>query len=313
MVGGLAAGYLLAGCSLANPEIPPTPTPFDLPTLAPTETPALAPTPTGGSQLVGCTTDGSFLNEQLDPQPVAPGQVFTVTWRLGNSGSCAWQGIIVRFVGGNQLGGPATLDVPATAAGGEAKVTLNLIAPSEEGEYTGVWQLALADGTPFGARPYVRVTVDAGLAGAATPDADATGTQQAVGPEGCVLDAVFVQDLTVPDDTEIPPGAAFTKTWRLRNNSLCDWGLGFRFVFDSGSLMGANGTVALPPVKAGNDFDVSVDFVAPQTPGEYTSRWQIVGPDGEPFGNTPFVRIVVPASGGTTPTATPTVTPTAEG
>jgi hypothetical protein len=206
------------------------------------------------------------------------------------------------------LGGPATIAVPPTDPGSTAEVTVSLTAPADEGEFTGVWQLALADGSPFGARPYVRIAVEAGLTASPPPEA---GTDEPVNTTGCTLDVVFVEDLTIPDDTPIAPGQAFTKTWRLRNTSLCDWGLGYRFVFESGSLMGANGTVALPPVKAGREFDVSVDFVAPTTPGEYTSRWQVVGPDGEAFGSTPFVRIIVTGGGGE-PT-TPTTTPTAEG
>lgn len=321
------AALLLAGCALPDPATS-TPTSFALPTQSSSETPtpvlatatgqpAVPPTSTPFAP-VGCTHDGAFLNEELTPQPVAPGEAFTVAWRLGNTGTCAWQGVTLRFVGGSEMGRAAVIQVPPTAAGGEATVTVEFIAPEEEGEYTGVWEMVQAGGTTFGGRPYARIVVDAERAAAPTQDPDNPGgdggdgevddDELSVEVNGCTLNLVYVADVTIPDDSVIQPGASFSKTWRLRNASDCDWSLGYRFVFSSGSLMGANGTVALPPVRANSEFEVTVDFIAPTAPGTYTSRWQAEAPTGESFGMVPFVRIVVPGSAASetpTPTATP--------
>ncbi|HGJ66308.1 TPA: hypothetical protein ENS27_13160, partial [bacterium] len=35
--------------------------------------------------------------------------------------------------------------------------------------------------------------------------------------------AGFVADVTVPDGTSFAPGAAFIKTWRLKNIGTCTW------------------------------------------------------------------------------------------
>src|SRR5215213_8697746 len=40
---------------------------------------------------------------------------------------------------------------------------------------------------------------------------------------GCVLNARFVADVTVPDGTPMYAGQNATKTWRVRNNGTCNW------------------------------------------------------------------------------------------
>lgn len=36
--------------------------------------------------------------------------------------------------------------------------------------------------------------------------------------------AQFVRDVTIPDDTELPGGTPFVKTWLLENNGDVPWG-----------------------------------------------------------------------------------------
>jgi next-to-BRCA1 protein 1 len=40
---------------------------------------------------------------------------------------------------------------------------------------------------------------------------------------GGELDAQFVQDVTMFDETELAPGTEFTKIWRLRNSGSSAW------------------------------------------------------------------------------------------
>ena len=123
----------------------------------------------------------------------------------------------------------------------------------------------------------------------------------------CTYDATFVTDVTIPDDTELAPNTEFVKTWRLRNSGTCDWGKGFQFVFIQGDQMGGPAAVSVSPTPAGDTVDISVPLRAPQTSGSYRGRWRMRTPDGQTFGDHPFVRIVVPLP----PTATPLLTPTA--
>ncbi len=43
--------------------------------------------------------------------------------------------------------------------------------------------------------------------------------------------AQFVTDVTVPDGSIYPPGATFTKTWRLKNIGTCTWTPSYSMVY----------------------------------------------------------------------------------
>ena len=125
---------------------------------------------------------------------------------------------------------------------------------------------------------------------------------------GCTLNASYVADLTIPDDTELEPGVSFVKTWRIRNSGTCDWDTGFQLAFVGGSQLGASASVAVPATPSGSTVDVAVQMVAPTEPGAYKSRWRMQSDQGQVFGSTVYALIVVPEPA--TPTPTPTITPT---
>ncbi len=51
--------------------------------------------------------------------------------------------------------------------------------------------------------------------------------------------AEFVKDVTVPDDTRLPPGEAFEKTWRLKNIGTCEWTPAYAIVFVGDNVLNA--------------------------------------------------------------------------
>ncbi len=119
----------------------------------------------------------------------------------------------------------------------------------------------------------------------------------------------FVKDVTIPDGKEIAPGAAFTKTWRIKNNGSCTWGANYVVLFDSGDQMGAPATTPIGgSVAPGATIDISVNLTAPASPGNYQGNFKLRSHDNIVFGinadgQGPFwAKIVVPA-----PTATPEV------
>lgn len=129
---------------------------------------------------------------------------------------------------------------------------------------------------------------------------------------GCTLNAGYVADVTIPDDTPLAPGTTFRKTWRIRNTGTCAWEAGTRFIYVNGDPLGGPPEIVSPLAAPGASVDVNVDFVAPATPGTYRSNWQLQAPDGTRFGQMFYVQIVVPtpATNTPTPTHTPTATPT---
>jgi hypothetical protein len=110
----------------------------------------------------------------------------------------------------------------------------------------------------------------------------------------CEPSARFVEDVTVPDDSLFNSGVKFTKTWRLRNDGECTWEPGTKWVFIGGDILGAQSPLDVTLADPGRLVTISVEMVAPSTPGTYTSTWRLQRPNGEFFGDQAYVRIVVP-------------------
>jgi hypothetical protein len=118
-------------------------------------------------------------------------------------------------------------------------------------------------------------------------------------------------DITVPDETHFFPGEYFSKTWRLVNVGSCRWTRDYSVVWFSGDDLGVTRAQSFNViVEPSQVVDVTVDMLAPKTPGTYQSNWKLRSEDGHLFGigpnsDSPFwVRIVV------VPVNTPTLTPT---
>lgn len=141
----------------------------------------------------------------------------------------------------------------------------------------------------------------------ATPTA--TSAPDVPAESGCTLNASYVADVTVPDDTQFDPGAAFVKTWRLRNSGSCEWKTGSQLVFSSGDPLGGPAAVSVPALAPGSTLDISVNFVAPSAPGTYRSTWQMQSPEGTRYGSQIYVQIIVPAPITPTPTSTAEISP----
>lgn len=98
--------------------------------------------------------------------------------------------------------------------------------------------------------------------------------------------AGFVTDVTVPDGSKADPDQHFTKTWRLKNEGSCTWTSDYDLVFSSGDDMGAPPAVQLTAgaVAPGETVDVSVELVAPSTPGTYKGFYKLRNGGGVLFG-----------------------------
>jgi hypothetical protein len=108
-----------------------------------------------------------------DNTPVTPGQSFTKTWLVSNSGSCAWEvGFIFNVVGGEAMSGAAVTLNQKVEPGRQFEFSVPMVAPTDKtGELKGTWRLSDANGNFFGDGVYVLVIV-----GNATPAATATET-----------------------------------------------------------------------------------------------------------------------------------------
>ena len=133
---------------------------------------------------------------------------------------------------------------------------------------------------------------------ASLPTLQATAAPAATATPVCDQ-AAFVKDVNIPDGSQIPPGSAFTKTWRLKNAGVCTWS-GYTLVFLKGDDMGSTSPQTIGTVLPGQEVDLSVNFTAPTAEGSYRSYWQIRNSAGAPIavlggtqGNSFFVDIKV--------------------
>lgn len=118
-----------------------------------------------------------------DDTEFAANQAFTKRWLLQNNGTCPWtEQYSVFFVGGDQMFAPDTLPLPRPIAPGQTiEVAVDMVSPDEAGTYRGNWQIADADGEPFGIDGliedafWLRIVVVEDAAPQAAP-AEGTGT-----------------------------------------------------------------------------------------------------------------------------------------
>ncbi|MEJ2411753.1 MAG: NBR1-Ig-like domain-containing protein, partial [Anaerolineales bacterium] len=122
-----------------------TPEPSDTPQPTNTQPPTDTPIPCNLARFVKDVSipDGTKLE---------PGEDFTKTWRLKNTGSCAWtSGYDIVFSGGDAMNAPAAVQITTGTVqpGNNVDVSVDLTAPNAEGTYRGNWQLRDPSGVIF--------------------------------------------------------------------------------------------------------------------------------------------------------------------
>ncbi|NXY35955.1 NBR1 protein, partial [Pomatorhinus ruficollis] len=108
------------------------------------------------------------------------------------------------------------------------------------------------------------------------------------------LSAVFV-DENLPDGTHLKPGTKFIKHWRMKNTGNVEWSSDTKLKLMWGNLTLASAEkkdVLVPSLPSGQVGTVSVEFVAPNIEGTYTSHWRL-SHRGEQFGPRIWCSIVV--------------------
>ncbi len=159
------------------------PIPSETATLEPTSTILIAtetqsPTATESAPTViddGCNVAGFVADVTVpDGAVFKPGAKFTKTWRLINNGTCTWNNNYkLYYYSGEKMSGPDSqqmISIPVPP-GKIIEISVDLVAPTEVGEYEGNWALKDSDGNHFGIGPfknpfYVKIRVKDPLASA---------------------------------------------------------------------------------------------------------------------------------------------------
>lgn len=109
--------------------------------------------------------------------------------------------------------------------------------------------------------------------------------------------ARHVEDVTIPDNSQLPANSPVIKTWRIRNNGAIAWPEKTRLIFvghRGDYLNGPESVDVQGPVLPQQEVEVSVPFTTPSQPGRYVGYYRLATPEGQKFGQRVWVSFVVP-------------------
>lgn len=129
----------------------------------------------------------------------------------------------------------------------------------------------------------------------ATIDVAALNSSQAEEEANCADGLSFLNDLTIPDGTEVVAGTVIEKQWEVKNTGSCNWTEKYSLRLVAGLSLGVNPEQKIYPALSGSKAVIRIDFMAPTTPGNYRSAWQAYNPKNQPFGDIFYIDIVVKA------------------
>jgi len=292
VAGTIQAGYTQTALAMptatntpeptATPLASPTPPPLDiatatLPVATITPTVSYLTMYTNPATANGCYNAALVQDVTVPPgSEYDPGDKFTKTWRLMNTGTCDWTvDFKIKFVGGKLFGSDTEKIRQRVPVGSTADISLGMVAPSGSGTVVSNWQMETDDGKLFG--PILTISID--LPGNSI--------------SGKCYDSALVADVTIPNGTEMEPGDEFTKTWKIENTGTCKWKEDFRIQYVGGNLFGSDTTKIRRIVRDGETVNISLKMTAPNGSGVATSSWQIADESGNAFGQVFTVQIVL--------------------
>ncbi|MCB0103340.1 MAG: hypothetical protein H6635_16460 [Anaerolineales bacterium] len=152
----LALAIVLSACISieTQPTQTPAPAEFITATLPPTKAGYVSPTPSATPAITltptfavtidpNCNDSAVLLRDVTIPDGtiLRAGETFTKTWEFMNNGSCPWYGYTLKYAAGDQMSAPLSAPVPVTLTKELVQVSVQLTAPSADGEYTGYFTL----------------------------------------------------------------------------------------------------------------------------------------------------------------------------
>ncbi len=126
-----------------------------------------------------------------------------------------------------------------------------------------------------------------------TPDQASTQPTLPTPTPPCTDSLRYIEDVSIPDGSQVTSGESLDKRWNVENNGTCNWDKGYNLKLIAGPELGAPSEQALYPARSGSQATIRILFTAPTEPGVYRSAWQAYNPDGRPFGDPVFIEIQV--------------------
>ncbi len=217
-----------------------------------------------------------------DDTQFEPGDTFTKTWSIRNSGTCTWNSSYTyRFVSGDQLSGPDSFPISGIVAPGAViNLSVNLVAPTAPKTYKGGWRMHNPGNAPFGSTPFVQIivasptstpTITATPTITSTPTQTATASATPTGIDLVISSASVIGSANIIYVVPQPANPTTTFNFNVRVKNIGTAGALGSFV--DGLVQGsqkllclappldAKNVVPLAPAEESADVNVSVDVV----------------------------------------------------
>ena len=153
-----------------TPTLPVTQTAATAIGAVPFGTAAATSAPVGGVAATSSCYGLTFVSDVTVPDntQMDPGETFTKTWKVQNSGSCAWDaGFKFQNTGGEAMGSAFTLP-SSVASGATYDISVPMTTPNKTGTLRSNWRMSTATGQYFGDEVFVVIVVGNASAPAAT-------------------------------------------------------------------------------------------------------------------------------------------------
>ncbi len=160
------------------PSVTPQPslTVTNLPTSAPSLTASPPPSETvtlsSGTPKAGTVNQAQWVAQSIaDDTIFAPGEVFTTTWTLKNTGTSTWTtGYLLHYFSGDAFGAPKEIPMSkAVLPGGEIDISIQMKAPAKPGSYRTDWVMSTENRADFKEPVYLKIKVVAPVTPTPTP------------------------------------------------------------------------------------------------------------------------------------------------
>ncbi len=194
------------------------------PTSAPTTAPSVTPLPSAtlgalptqaqplllptNTSLAGSCNNSMFIKDVTIPDGtlINAGQVFVKTWRIQNTGTCAWTtDYKLTFVGGEKMGAETVKLTAAVQPNQEFDISISFTAPTgKTGDLRSTWQIASSDGKLFGTSFYVLIRVNSATGTSTTGPTATPSSTNTPGPTAIPSSTNTPGPTAIPSSTNTP-------------------------------------------------------------------------------------------------------------
>ncbi len=153
-----------------------SPTATNPPTSTPSPTASPSPSATvnlsSGTPKAGTEDQAQWVSQSIaDDTTFSPGETFTMTWRLKNTGTSTWKaGYLLRYYSGESFGASEEISLGREVLPGEEiGISIQMKAPANPGTYRSDWVMSSENRSNFKEPVYLRIKVATPVTPTPTP------------------------------------------------------------------------------------------------------------------------------------------------